>query len=119
MQIHFEGDAPIYLQIVDNIKRYVISGEGKAGERLPSVRELAVQLQVNPNTVQKALADLEETGLIYTERTNGKFITQDVDLIAKIREEYATALAQKYLLDMQKIGVDKGQAVDYLEKKEK
>ena len=119
MQTDFTGSVPIYLQIVDNIKRYIISGEGKAGERLPSVREFAAQMQVNPNTVQKALADLEGSGLIYTERTNGKFITQDIGLIAAIRAEYAQKLADKYLFDMQNIGVDTRQAMEFLKEKNK
>ena len=116
MQTTFESNTPIYLQIVDGITRSIISGERNAGERLPSVREFAAQLQVNPNTVQKALAELEEKGLIYTERTNGKFITRDDSLIAKIRDEYATSLAKKYLLDMKNIGVDAKTAIVLLEK---
>ena len=119
MQTSFESNVPIYVQIVDKIKRYIISGEGKAGERLPSVREFAAQMQVNPNTVQKALTDLEESGLIYTERTNGKFITQDSALIAKVRGEYASALVEKYLQDMQNIGVDRKKAIDFLKNSEK
>ena len=117
MQNCFESNVPIYLQIVDRIKRYIITQEGKAGERLPSVREFAAQMQVNPNTVQKALNELETSGLIYTERTNGKFITKDEGLIAKIREEYASALAEKYVTDMQNIGVDVEQAIAFLKKK--
>lgn len=119
MQQSFESNVPIYLQIVDKIKRYIITGEGKAGERLPSVRDFAAQMQVNPNTVQKALADLEESGLIYTERTNGKFITKDITLIAKVREEYASAIVEKYILDMQNIGLDKQTAMEYLKNHEK
>ena len=114
MQTTFERNTPIYLQIVDGIKRSIISGERKAGDRLPSVREFAAQLQVNPNTVQKALAELEDCGLIYTERTNGKFITQDGALIAKVRTEYASSLAEKYLHDMNNIGVDAKTAVELL-----
>ena len=110
----FESNAPIYLQIVDAITKYIISGEGKVGERLPSVREFAAKMQVNPNTVQKALIELEDKGLIFTERTNGKFITSDEGLIAKMREDYATSLAKKYLLDMQNIGVDVEQAIGFL-----
>ena len=117
--MNFEGNAPIYLQIIDKMKRYIISGEGKAGERLPSVRELAAQLQVNPNTVQKALGELEDSGLIYTERTNGKFITQDVLLIAHVRDEYAKALSEKYLTDMKNIGVDTVTAIEFLSKDKK
>ena len=118
MQINFESNAPIYLQIVDAITKYIISGEGKAGERLPSVREFATQMQVNPNTVQKALIELEDSRLIFTERTNGKFITKDETLIAKKRKDYASALAEKYLSDMQNIGVDVAQAIEFLKNKE-
>ncbi len=114
MQTNFNENVPIYVQIIDKIKRFIISGEGKAGDRLPSVRELATQMQVNPNTVQKALVDLEESGLIYTERTNGKFITQDVVLIANVRAEYAKRLAEQYLFDMQNIGVEETAAINFL-----
>ena len=118
MQNTFESNVPIYLQMVDKIKRYIITGAGKAGARLPSVREFAAQMKVNPNTVQKALSELEVSGLIYTERTNGKFITTDKELIDQVRDEYANALVEKYLQDMQNIGVDKQTAIEFLKNRE-
>ena len=66
------------------IKVDIISGQLKSGERLPSVRDLALQNKVNPNTMQKALVELEDEGLVYTERTNGKFVTENKELIEKI-----------------------------------
>ncbi len=107
MKTEFDNNIPIYLQLVEQIKRDIISGKIFAGERLPSVRELALQLKVNPNTVQKALVELEEVGLVFTERTNGKFVTEDISLIEKHKKEYADLITKKYIDTMQKIGIDK------------
>ena len=79
--------------------KYIISKKIQPGERLPSVRELALQTKVNPNTMQKALVELENLKLIYTERTNGKYVTKDQKLIDKYKEQYAYELANKYLED--------------------
>ena len=83
MDYIFDNDRPIYIQLVEMLKVEIISGKLKLGERLLSVRELAMKARVNPNTMQKALVELENCGLIYTERTNGKFVTQDNKLIEK------------------------------------
>ena len=85
MKFEFDNNIPIYIQLVEQIKTFIISGNLKPGERLPSVRDLALQTKVNPNTMQKALTELEELKLIYTERTNGKFVTNDQKLIDKYR----------------------------------
>ena len=77
MNFIFDNDRPIYIQLVEQLKEYIVSGTFKAGEKLPSVREFAMQIKVNPNTVQKALAEIENQKLIYTERTNGKFVTEN------------------------------------------
>lgn len=114
MSFTFDNNLPIYLQLVNEIKINIISGKLKAGERLPSVRELALQNQVNPNTMQKALTELEDMGLIYTERTNGKFVTTDSDLIKKHKKEYALLLAQNFLNDMEQIGLNNEEAIQYL-----
>ena len=114
MSFTFDNNLPIYLQLVNEIKINIISGKLKAGERIPSVRELALQNQVNPNTMQKALVELEELGLIYTERTNGKFVTIDNDLIKKYKKEYASLLAKSFLKDMEQLGLNKEEALDYL-----
>ena len=99
--------------MVEQLKIKIISGKLSSGERLPSVRELALMTKVNPNTMQKALAELEETGLIYTERTNGKFVTTDTALIEKIKQEYAKALTEKYIKNMSDIGIDRKTAEEY------
>ena len=83
MDYIFDNERPIYIQLVEKIRLEIVSGKLKSGERLPSVRELALISRVNPNTMQKALAELEDEGLIYTERTNGKFVTDNKELIEK------------------------------------
>jgi len=116
MNFDFDNNIPIYIQLVEQLKIYIISGKIKSGERLPSVRELALQTKVNPNTMQRALIELEELNLIYTERTNGKFVTDDQKLIDKYKDEYALELSNKYFLNMESIGFDKNKAIDYLKK---
>ena len=84
MSYDFNNDLPIYLQIIERIKMQIIKSEFKPLDKLPSVRELSCIYEVNPNTVQKALFELESMGLIFTERTNGKFVTEDLSLIEKV-----------------------------------
>ncbi len=103
----FNNSVPIYLQIVSEIKKQIVSGKLIPGERIPSVRELALTYKVNPNTMQKALIELEENGLIKTERTNGKFVTEDENIINKIKNDYADNLTQNYLSEMISLGITK------------
>ena len=114
MEFNFNNNIPIYIQLVEQLKIYIISGKIKTGERLLSVRELALQTMVNPNTMQKALSELEDLGLIYTERTNGKFVTSDQKLIDRYKKEYALELSHKYFSSMEDIGFSKLEAIDYL-----
>ena len=116
MDMKFDNNIPIYIQLVEQLKIYIISGNIKSGERLPSVRDFAIQTKVNPNTMQKALAELENLGLIYTERTNGKFVTNNQKLIDKYKIEYANELSDKYFSNMQSIGFDKNDTISYLKK---
>lgn len=118
MNINFNNNVPIYIQLLDYIKTYIISGEIKSGEKLPSVRELATLFKVNPNTMQKALIELEEEGLIYTERTNGKFVTNNQKIIDKIKKDYAQNIIDEYFSNMKKIGINKNEAIDYLIRKD-
>ena len=83
MNITFDNNIPIYIQLLEYMKIYLISGVFKSGEKLPSVRDFATTFKVNPNTMQKALAELESLNLIYTERTNGKYVTKDSKVIDK------------------------------------
>ena len=111
----FDNERPIYVQLVEKIRIEIISGKLKLGERLPSVRELALTARVNPNTMQKALAELEEEGLVYTERTNGKFVTENKELIEKIKKELAKEKVNNYLNDMKNIGIAYEESIKYLQ----
>ena len=115
MDFVFENNIPIYIQLLDYIKIYLISGVFKPGDKLPSVREFATTFKVNPNTMQKALAELESMNLIYTERTNGKFVTTDEKVIEKLKDEYAITLAKSYFQGMKRIGLGKADSIKYLE----
>ena len=110
----FSNDRPIYIQLVEQLEIFIISGKVKPGEKLPSVRDFALSNKVNPNTMQKALAELENAGLLYTERTSGRFVTNDINKIAEIKNAYAKKLAQDYVFNMQKIGISKDKALEYL-----
>ena len=114
MGFGFDNNMPIYMQIARIIEVKIISGEYSPGERLQSVRDLAITLKANPNTVQRALSDLEDAKLIYTERTNGKFVTIDAALIKNHKERYAEMLARDYLESVCKIGLDKNEAARLL-----
>ena len=116
MEFTFDNNIPIYIQVLEYMKIYLISGVFKCGEKLPSVREFATTFKVNPNTMQKALAELENLNLIYTERTNGKYVTNDIKLINKLKDEYAVTLAKSFLQGMKKIGLGKADSIKYLEK---
>ena len=119
MDFTFDNNIPIYIQLLDYLKIYLISGVFKSGEKLPSVREFATTFKVNPNTMQKALAELENMNLIYTERTNGKYVTQDEKLIEKLKDEYAMTLANSYFQGMKRIGLGKADSLKYIERIDK
>ena len=115
MEFTFDNNIPIYIQLLEYIKIYLISGVFKSGDKLPSVREFALTFKVNPNTMQKALVELENMKLIYTERTNGKYVTKDNKLIEKLKDEYAITLARSYFQGMKRIGLTKAESIKYLE----
>lgn len=115
MELTFDNNIPIYIQLLEYMKIYLISGVFKCGEKLPSVREFAANFKVNPNTIQRALVELENMELIYTERTNGKFVTKDISKIEKLKDEYAMTLARSYFVGMKKIGLGKADSMKYLE----
>ena len=115
MDYIFDNERPIYVQLVEKLRIGIVSGKLKSGERIPSVRELALTARVNPNTMQKALVELENEGLLYTERTNGKFVTDNKELIEKIKRELAEEKINNYINDMKNIGIDYDEAVKYLQ----
>ena len=115
MEFNFNNESPIYIQLVETLMLAIVKEEYPIGSKLPSVRDLALTAKVNPNTMQKALNELEEKGLIYTERTNGKYVTNDKELIEKLKDEYAITLAKSYFNGMKRIGLGKADSIKYLE----
>ena len=96
MKFDFDNERPIYVQLVEQLRIGILTSQFGVGEKIPSVRDLAMLAKVNPNTMQKALIELEDQKLIYTERTNGKFVTNDQKLIEKYKKEYADEISNKY-----------------------
>lgn len=103
----FNPTMPIYLQIMDEIKRQIVSGERAPGSKVESVRELAQSMGVNPNTGQRAFAELEREGLMYTERTAGRYITPDKGRIALLKEQSARRLIGEFAGQMLGSGFSK------------
>ncbi|GAE94047.1 transcriptional regulator [Gracilibacillus boraciitolerans JCM 21714] len=107
MPPQFERDKPIYLQVVDQIIQEIVSGSRKAGEKLPSVRELAVESGVNPNTIQRVYRELDQRHITVTRRGQGTFVTKDEILIAQVRESLKQQYLHTFLDDMVALGFTK------------
>ncbi len=101
-----DSGRPIYAQIIERVQLDIITGHYKPGEKLPSVRDLASKAAVNPNTMQKALSELEQSGLLYTQRTSGRFITEDTELIQRMKTTLATMQVREFIHKMRQIGLD-------------
>lgn len=99
------SDRPIYIQLVEKLQLDIITGIYRPGEKLPSVRDLASEASVNPNTMQKALTELERGGLVYTQRTAGRFVTDDQTLIRHIRMELAASHIREFISTMRQFGM--------------
>ena len=104
MPWNLDSDRPIYLQLMERIQHDIISGTYKPGDKLPSVRELAMEASVNPNTMQKALSELERIGLVHSRRTSGRFITEDETMIKQLKTETATEHIREFLKSMEYLG---------------
>lgn len=103
--MEFDATTPIWLQLVTEFSRRIVTGEWPAGTRLPGVRELASDLGVNPNTVQRSLAELERECLTYTERTSGRFVTSDTQRIDDLRRSLAEATVDAYVVHARGLGM--------------
>ncbi len=99
-----DSDRPIFLQIVERIQMDIISGRYAPGQRLPSVRDLAAEAAVNPNTMQRAFMELERIGLVYSVRTNGRYITEDTTMIEELKNSVAKEKINEFLTAMQGLG---------------
>ena len=117
MEYQFTDDKPIYVQLMDYFKVQIVSGELQEGSRLESVRDLAVKARVNPNTMQKALSELERIGLVRAERTAGRFITDDKERIKKMKQDIAEEEIFLFLNKMKSLGFEKSDVMELLDKK--
>ena len=100
----FDANMPIYLQIMDDFKKNIVAGCYKSGDKIPSVRDLAVAYGVNPNTVQRALSELERVHMVYSERTSGRFITKDETLIETLKQVYADEQMDHCIQELKQLG---------------
>jgi GntR family transcriptional regulator len=115
MQWNLSDDRPIYLQLMETITAAIASGTLAAGSRLPSVRELAAEAGVNPNTMQRALAELEREGLLYSQRTAGRFVTDQCEQITQKRKEIAMEQIRIFLSSMQDMGYTSEQTLQLIQ----
>lgn len=115
--MNFDSNLPIYIQIMDYIKRQMIIGELKEGDKLESVREMATKLKVNPNTVQRSYGELEREGLVFTQRGMGTFVTEDKKEIDSLKKDIANNFMDTFIQDMKAIGFDKKEVKQLLESK--
>ena len=105
MPWNLDSSRPIYLQIIERVQMDIITGRYQPGDKLPSVRDLAQEAAVNPNTMQKALSELERSGPIYSQRTSGRFITEDKELIHQMKKELAAAEVSAFVAHMKQLGI--------------
>lgn len=114
MKWEINSERPVYIQLIEQIQASIVSGNFKPSDKLPSVRELAAEASVNPNTMQKALSELERTGLIYSNRTSGRYITSDLTLIKDLKRKSAKNLILDFLDKMSQLGFEKEEVISML-----
>ncbi len=114
MPWNLDSDRPIFLQIVERIQMDIIAGKYTPGDKLPSVRDLAAEAAVNPNTMQKAFQELERTGLVHSQRTSGRFITEDTTMIEELKTSFANEKIHEFLTLMQQLGFENEQILDMM-----
>ena len=117
MAWNFNDSAPIYLQIVNTLKRNIASGAYPPGSRLPSVRDLALEAGVNPNTMQRALSELERSGLVNSQRTAGRFITEDASALLDLRKSMSEEIVTQLIAKLRGLGMSGEQILDTVREK--
>lgn len=115
MAWQFQNDRPIYTQLLEQIRMYIISGVYPIGSKLPSVRDLASEASVNPNTMQKALSELERSGLIYSQRTSGRFVTEDLSMIQTLKKDIAKEKIKEFFDSMKQLGFNQEETKQLIE----
>ena len=118
MEWKFRSDLPIYSQLVEQIKLGIVSGNLLPGERLMSVRDMATEAGVNPNTMQRALQELERDGMVYSQRTGGRFVTENMQVIERAKKKFAEEQIRSFLEAMKKLGYQREEILALLKEKE-
>ena len=119
MAWNLDSNRPIYLQLVEELENRIVTGVYLPGSQLPGVRVLAQEAAVNPNTMQKALQELERSGLVYAQRTSGRFVTDDTEMLQSLRLRMARQQAAAYLAAMKKLGLSTGEALTLIKETER
>ncbi len=107
MKWTFENGIPIYLQILGRLRTEIASGAYPPGAKLPAVRELALEAGVNPNTMQRAFAELERDGLVYTQRTSGRFVTEDAEVLKNLRKNLSEDVIEEMCTRLMHLGMSR------------
>lgn len=111
-----DNDRPIYVQLMEKIRLDIVSGVYRPGDKLPSVRDLALEAAVNPNTMQKALSELERNGLVYSQRTSGRFITEDENMLKQLKTELAAEQIKQFFEKMKQLGFEDSETLALVKK---
>lgn len=114
MAWNFSSDRPVYLQIAERIIRSVLSGEYAAGEQLPTVRQLALEAAVNPNTIQHAFSELEHKGVIVSKGTSGRFVTEDEPTVEQCRKQMAEQLVREFVENIKHLSISTEEAISMI-----
>ena len=114
MNWNITAGRPVYVQLVEQLELALVAGEFPPGSRIPPVRELAADAGVNPNTMQRALTELERDGLVYSQRTSGRYVTEDRDVISAARHALAAGKVRTFLSDMTALGFEKEELLSQL-----
>ena len=115
MDWNFRNDQPIYSQLIQRLTEAIVSGVYAPGEKLPSVRELALEAGVNPNTVQRSLTELEREGLVFSQRTAGRFVTENENMIVNAKLRIADERVREFLRSMKTLGCGRQEIISLIE----
>lgn len=116
MNIDFNDKTPIYLQIMDLIKMDIVTGKLKTMDKLPSVREMAGNLRVNPNTLQRSYQELERLGIVYTQRGTGTFVGEEKNMVDNLKKEMAKEVTDSFMLRMKNLGFTDNEIIEFVSK---
>lgn len=109
--MNFQNERPIYLQIVEQMEMEIMAGNYPKGSKLPTVRELAMQYKVNPNTMQKAFVELEQRGLVFTKRTSGRYVSEDESVVENLKRQAAKAKTLEYIRYVRHLGLEEEEVI--------